>query len=142
MKKLILMFSVVLFIGTLSFCQSGGSKGTAKAEMIFKTTSHDFGKLKKGSDCSFEFVYKNAGDSILIITNVATSCGCTTPDWTKEPILAGKDGLIKVRYDSNRIGPFTKTITVVSNAKNTPVILTITGTIEDVQPQEQVQPKN
>ncbi len=141
MKKLFLMFSVVLFMGTLSFCQSGSSKGTGKAEMTFKTASHDFGKLKKGSDCAFDFTYKNTGDSILIITNVSTSCGCTTPDWTKEPIPSGKSGSIKVKYDSNRIGPFTKTITVVSNAKNTPVVLTITGNIEDVQAADQQQPK-
>jgi len=122
--------SLVLFIGSFSFCQTGDAKNQKQAEMTFKSLAHDFGKLKAGSDCSFTFVFKNTGKADILITNVSTSCGCTTPEWTKQPIKKNKEGNIKVKYDSNRIGAFTKTITVVSNSKNSPVTLTITGTIE------------
>jgi hypothetical protein len=131
MKRISVLFSVVLFISTLSFCQSGQSTNKDLSEMTFKVTSHDFGKLKKGSDCTFEFVFKNTGKSDILITNVSASCGCTTPEYSKEPVKKNLEGKIKVRYDSNRIGQFTKTVTILSNAKNSPIILTITGTIED-----------
>jgi hypothetical protein len=58
-----------------------------------------------------------------------TSCGCTVPEWPKEPIPSGNTGVIKVKYDTNRLGTFTKTITVMSNATNSAVTITIKGNI-------------
>ena len=101
-----------------------------KAEMTFKYTDHNFGTVANGSDVSYEFEFINTGKEPLVINNVSTSCGCTTPSWPREPIPSKGRATIKVRYDSNRIGNFSKTITVYSNAKNSPVVLSIKGSVQ------------
>ncbi|MBO4371784.1 MAG: DUF1573 domain-containing protein [Bacteroidales bacterium] len=101
-------------------------------EITFKYTEHNFGTMKSGSDISYSFEFINTGKEPLIINNVATSCGCTTPEWSKEPIPSKGRGVIKVKYDSSRIGSFSKTISVYSNAKNSPTVLSIRGNVEYV----------
>lgn len=117
----------IIFILLISMITIGAFAQKSKApHMIFKQTEHNFGTMNQGSDVSFDFVFKKSGRGLLAIQNVKSSCGCTTPEWTKEPT---KRGVIKVKYDSNRLGSFHKTITVYSNAKNSPIILTIKGNI-------------
>ncbi|MFH1005137.1 MAG: DUF1573 domain-containing protein [Bacteroidota bacterium] len=108
-------------------------------EITFNEISHDFGILQKGDECSYEFKFSNIGKEPLIISNCQASCGCTTPTCPKEPIAAGGTSVIKVKYDSNRIGVFSKTITITSNAKNSPGTLAIKGNIEG-PPQEETFP--
>lgn len=97
--------------------------------MAFQKDSHDFGTLAEGGAADFIFQFKNTGKEPLIIQKVQPSCGCTTPDWTKEPILPGKTGIVKASYGTQgRPGPFTKTLSVISNAGTK--VLTITGTVE------------
>lgn len=110
-------------------------------EIIFETDAHDFGTLQKGAPCEYEFKFKNNGKEPLIIQNAQASCGCTVPSFPKEPIMPGQGGVIKVKYDSNRIGAFTKTVNVTSNAKNSPKIITIKGKV-DAPPQEEQFPGN
>lgn len=98
-------------------------------EMTFKYTDHNFGTQNSGSDISYEFEFVNTGKNPLIISNVSTSCGCTTPEWTRQPVQSKERGVIKVKYDSSRIGNFSKTITVYSNAENSPVVLSIRGNV-------------
>jgi len=98
--------------------------------MTFKKTFHDFKSVWYKADATFEFVFKNTGKEPLIITKVKSSCGCTVPTWEKEPVLKNKTGTIKVKYDSDRIGQFQKSITVYSNAKNSPVELIISGEVK------------
>jgi len=102
-------------------------------EITFVKNLHDFGEIPNAGDGTYDFEFKNTGKEPLTITNVRTSCGCTTPSWPKEPIAKGKTGVIKVKYDTKRVGNFTKTITVTSNAKNPSEVLTIKG---KVLPQE------
>ena len=99
--------------------------------MQFASLVHDYGTIVKGSDGTCEFKFSNAGKTPLLIQNVSASCGCTVPEWTREPVQPGKSGSIKVRYNTAIISGFTKSITVVSNAKNSPVILTIKGVVTD-----------
>lgn len=88
----------------------------AQPKIAFDKTAHDFGKIAEGTAVSFDFVFENAGDQPLTIGNVAASCGCTTPFWTKEPVLPGAKGVISVSYNSQgRPGAFYKTISVISN---------------------------
>ena len=75
------------------------------------------------------FSFKNTGKEPLILTSVRASCGCTTPNWTREPVAPGDEGQIKVHYDTNRMNNFTKTITVQSNAGNGAVTLMIKGKV-------------
>lgn len=98
-------------------------------EITFVKNLHDFGEIPNKGDGTYEFEFKNTGKEPLTITNVRTSCGCTTPFWPKEPINKGKTGVIKVKYDTKRVGNFTKTITVTSNAKNSTEVLTIKGKV-------------
>ena len=129
MKKLVSLSILILFSFTVIFAQDAGTKAEKQAEMTFEYTEHNFGTMLQGSDVSYEFVYKNTGKAPLIISNVKKSCGCTMPKWSKEPLQKRKKGILGVKYDSKRLGHFRKTITVYSNAKNSPVVISIEGTI-------------
>ena len=92
----------------------------------------------KGADATHEFKFKNTGNQPVIIANVQASCGCTTPDWTKTPVLPGKMGVIKAMYNSaGRPGVFNKTVTVTSNATEPSKVLSIKGS---VLTKEQIKP--
>jgi hypothetical protein len=95
----------------------------------FENTVHDYGTIEQGSDGSYEFKFTNEGKTPLILSNVRSSCGCTVPSWTKEPVAPGKEGAIKVVYNTHNIGNFSKTVTVSSNAKNSEVMLQIKGNV-------------
>ena len=99
-------------------------------EIYFEKTTHDFGKIEYQGDGTCEFTFKNTGTEPLLLTNVRASCGCTTPTWPKEPLKKGEKGTITVKYNTRIIGNFTKTIRVYSNAKTTPIMLKITGTVQ------------
>lgn len=141
MKKLALVLGFCLSMGSIAFAQQtptnlSAPTGTAPivpastADIKFAKVEHDFGTIKQGGPSDCEFKYTNTGKEPLILSNCQGSCGCTTPTCPKEPVLPGKTASIKVHYDSNRVGPFTKTVTVTSNAKSGPVMLTIKGTVE------------
>jgi hypothetical protein len=92
---------------------------------------HDYGTIKQGANGTCEFTVTNTGDQPLIITNCQGSCGCTVPKCEKEPIKPGQKSTITVKYDTNRVGPINKSVTISSNAGNTPSkIVTIKGTVE------------
>ena len=114
-----------------------------KPTIKFDADSHDFGEVQeKEGPVSYVFKYTNTGTTPLIITQVQASCGCTTPEWTRQPLRAGESGNIKVTFDpANRTGTFNKTITVSSNAAQPTTMLRISGkvlqrpkTIEDIYP--------
>ncbi|MNY25399.1 hypothetical protein D3C86_1591790 [compost metagenome] len=106
----------------------------ASAQTIsFDKTTFDYGNVKAGSDGHRFFTVKNTGDKPLIISEVKPSCGCTTPEWSKDPILPGKEAKIKVGYNTGIKGAFNKLIEVYSNdpANNRSVIY-IKGNVEDI----------
>lgn len=97
----------------------------------FDKTVLDYGKIKNGADGHRIFTIKNTGDKPLIISKVQASCGCTTPEWSKDPIMPGKTSDLKVGYDTKIEGPFTKIIEVYSNdAENSRSVITIKGVID------------
>ena len=101
-----------------------------KAPIIkFEKLEHDYGTIQQDASGDCEFKFKNVGKEPLVLSNVISSCGCTIPSWPKEPILPGKSASIKIHYDSHRVGTISKTITVLSNATEERVILTIKGNI-------------
>ena len=107
MKKLLLLPALLLSLAT----------AWAQPKFNFTKETHDFGEIMEGKVASHEFEFVNTGNQPLIISHVQASCGCTTPYWTKEPVMPGKTGSIKASYNSNgRPGPFNKSITVTSNA--------------------------
>lgn len=108
--------------------------GSVSAQAVISTgqASHDFGEINEADGkVSHTFEISNTGDQPLVITRVIASCGCTTPEWTKEPIAAGQKGNITITFDpTNRPGPFAKTISVYSNGKTGSFILTVRGKVK------------
>ena len=103
---------------------------SAQAEITFETDVIDYGTIKKGDDGLREFKFTNTGSSPLFITQVRSSCGCTIPKKPKAPILPGEKGEIQVKYDTNRLGVFRKTITINTNVANASIIaLKIKGNV-------------
>lgn len=102
-----------------------------KAKIEFTSTSHNFGTISEnGGKAIHTFTFKNTGKAPLILTNVRAGCGCTTPEWSRQPVAPGASGNIKVSFDPrNRPGSFIKSITVNSNAENAVVSLTIRGKV-------------
>ena len=117
MKKLLLSFAVALtaLFSANTFAQEVKTGG---AEITFEKEVHDYGTIEKGGDPECTFVFTNTGNEPLIITKAKGSCGCTVPEWPKEPIAPGAKSAIKVKYDTNRVGPINKTVTITSNASN------------------------
>lgn len=102
----------------------------AQGVLKFNKETHDFGKVTEGPVVTYNFEVTNTGTAPVVITNAQASCGCTTPEWTKDPIMPGAKSTIKVGYNtSGRVGPINKTITVISNAENGTTILTIKGNV-------------
>lgn len=124
MKHLI----TILFIGLISFSVNAQEK-VAKIE--FKDTTVDYGIIEKGADGVRTFEFTNTGNAPLIISKVSSSCGCTVPKKPDGPIQPGETGEIQVKYDTNRVNPIRKTITVISNADTPTVALKIKGEVID-----------
>jgi hypothetical protein len=149
MKKfaLICLFASMAFIGN---AQNVEQKEVPEhgAKIRFEEMEHQYGTIMKGGNGDCEFVFWNDGDEPLILQNVKASCGCTTPTWTQKPVMPGQSGSIKVRYNTNNVGGFSKTVTVTSNAVNNDrVVLKIKGTVKqdqaaqpETKPQPQVKP--
>lgn len=121
MKKTVLM----LLVGLLSL----GIYAQETAKIEFKSETIDYGEIEKGSDGVRVFEFTNTGSSPLVISSVKSSCGCTIPKKPEEPIMPGKTGKIEVKYDTNRVGPIRKAITVTSNADTPTKVLKIKGNV-------------
>ena len=135
MKRLISLTLLMLLV-ILAYSQRKG------AYMDFKELEHNFGKITQDKPATYSFEFINTGDKPIIIHDVKTSCGCTTPHWTKRPVPPGAKGKITVEYQTlNSPGKFQKSIYVYSNAKNSPVKLTIKGEVlEKKNPIEELYP--
>ena len=97
--------------------------------MVFENETIDYGTINKNADGKREFVFVNNGNKPTVITNATGSCGCTVPTKPTEPIMPGAKGVIGVKYATDRVGQFQKTVTVTSNASEQPKVLTIKGNV-------------
>jgi hypothetical protein len=133
MKQVLLAFALVL-VATAGFSQVSASATPApKADMAvaaFDAQVFDFGKIKQGTPVTHEFTFTNNGTVPLIITNVQASCGCTTPDWSRDPIAPGGRGFIKATYSAAGVGTFNKSVTVMANVDGGNVQLQIKGEVQ------------
>lgn len=156
MKKIVLTLGLFVGLSTFLLAQDGHSANDGHnhgTETVTPTTPasladikldklvHDYGNIMQGGNGECEFKFTNNGKEPLVITNCMGSCGCTVPQCPKEPILPGKTSVIKVKYDTNRVGGIYKTVTVNSNAKSGVITLTIKGTVEQ-KPVEETFPEN
>ena len=130
---------LILFVGLLSLGVFAQEK-VAKIE--FKTDTIDYGTIEKGSDGVRIFEFTNTGNAPLIISSVKSTCGCTVPKKPEGPIMPGETGQIEVKYDTNRVNPIRKTITVISNADTPTVALKIKGEVIDSNKTSVLEKKN
>lgn len=116
---------------SVAVAQEGPVEVTDGAQIEFAKETHDYGEVAYGGNgqCTFEFT--NTGTQSLIISNAKGSCGCTVPQWPKEPIAPGETAEIIVKYDTKRPGAINKSVTITSNATNTPVkVIRIKGNVK------------
>lgn len=130
----------MIFLAAASFCmmaskaQAPATAGTptiqnpAADALVLKQTEHNFGQIPQGKPVFYYFEIVNNGEMPLKLDNVQASCGCTTPEWNKEPIVAGGTDRIKVGYNAAAEGYFEKQITVTYNGNQTKLIK-IKGTV-------------
>ncbi len=135
---------LLTFILAFSVFQVDAQTKSTKVDMEFSkiingAVAHDFGSIVYGANGKVDFTYTNKGTKPLIIKDVQSSCGCTVPTWTKEPVEPGKTGTITIVYNTTLPGAFSKTVVVTSNANNSPVRIEIRGKVNS-QPSD-IQPK-
>lgn len=119
MKKLFLLLSIAPIMGVSA--QIDPSAPGPK--LSFDHEVHDFDTIPQGGDGRCEFVLTNVGEEPLVISNFQSSCGCLVPSYDKEPVFPGKSTILKARYDTKRVGPFRKSLTLTTNAVDRPVVV-------------------
>ncbi|MCK5678920.1 MAG: DUF1573 domain-containing protein [Flavobacteriaceae bacterium] len=140
-KLLIFLFAIVLSAPLNAQTEEEIKKDYTGPVFEFENEIIDYGEIALNSDGNRVFIFKNIGKSPLIITTVRGSCGCTVPTKPEEPIMPGETGEIKVRYATNRVGPFSKTITITSNAFDATKILRVKGRVLDKPTNDELQKK-
>lgn len=134
MKKLVFLAAFAL-MATVVFGQATTTAPKADvAVAAFDNQNFDFGKIKQGVPVTHEFTFVNKGKVPLIITNAQPSCGCTIPDWSKDPILPGGKGYVKATYNAAAPGAFDKSVTVTANVENGVVLLRFHGEVVPTTP--------
>lgn len=122
-KTFTILIAFIAFLGLSSL-------DVAIGEFSFEKESHDFGNIQQGKPVSHEFTFSNKGDAPIIISEVRPTCGCSVADYTKTPVKPGESGVIKVIFNAEARGPFTKSFIVKSNTKTPIKNLTIRGKVE------------
>lgn len=131
MKKFALILCIGFFGLSINAQKQMTTKKVDENAPVFKFDKRvvNYGEIAHNSDGLRVLKFTNIGKSPLIISNVKGSCGCTVPTSPKEPIMPGKEGEIKIKYATNRIGPFSKTVTITSNASQPSVIIPVKGKV-------------
>ena len=130
MRNIVLLFVMIFGFSLMSMAQSEEKKTTNGPEITFEETVFDYGEIMLNGDGTHEFEFTNTGNEPLILSRPRSSCGCTVPTWPRQPILPGDKEKIKVTYNTNRAGAFNKSVTILSNAKNSSsVVLRIKGKV-------------
>ena len=142
MRKLLLVLLVLTSTSSLQ-----AQKFEHGPLVSFDKELYDFDTSPQGGNGECQFILTNVGDEPLIISNFQSSCGCLVGYYAKEPIMPGKTSILHARYDTNRPGPFTKSLTLTTNAVDRPVVvLRIKGVVrpkavETVHPGEPIVPE-
>ncbi len=134
MKRIFSIAVLAIMTFTISCSQTSRAENTIDIDaqgpsIEFTILVHDYGTIVQGDNGTCNFEFKNTGGEPLILQNVRSSCGCTVPSWPREAIKPGETSKIVVKYDTRRIGPISKSITVTSNGSDQPIILRIKGKI-------------
>lgn len=122
MKKVLITLSMLALVVGFAKAQGG-------PVMTLEKTEIDYGNVVQNSDGVRMFKFRNTGTEPLIIKNAQGTCGCTVPKWPNEPIKPGQTASIEVKYATDRLGSFTKTVSVETNEKTVKHVLTIKGNV-------------
>ena len=125
--KNILALLIICFASVAAFAQDEAASGP---KLSFETTEIDYGTIAQNSDPLRIFKFTNEGSEPLVIKTAKGSCGCTVPNYPKQPVLPGESANIEVRYDTKRVGPFQKTVTLTTNEEEATHVLRIKGKVE------------
>jgi hypothetical protein len=134
MNKMLLLALGLAFAGsyTAQAQTTAATTKTAGAQIKFTEEKYDFGSIKQGDVVDHVFKFKNTGTQPLVISNVQASCGCTIPDWTKEPVAPGKTGMISAKFNSaGKMGMQTKVLTIESNSAAGAATVSLVGEVKD-----------
>ena len=149
MKKLFAVLTILSLVCSVSLAQEKAidkvatdkiEKVTDGPVMTFVETVVDYGTIQQGSDPLRKFTFANTGTEPLVIKHARGSCGCTVPTYPKEPILPGEEAVIEVRYDTKRVGPFEKTVTLTTNEVGEKRVLKIKGKVLKAAEEQEAVP--
>ena len=131
MRFFFIIILEVVLVTTLTSCKTKSqiSDQEAVSKIEFSETIFNYGDIPFKSDGKCEFEFRNFSDKPLVINTVKTSCGCTNPVWPKKPVGPGETGIISTKYNTKITGAFQKSITVYSNAENSPAMLFVKGNV-------------
>ena len=121
MKKIFSLFVALFVFVAVGYAQKGVLK--------FASETHDFGKVEQGKPVTYVFEFKNTGSTPVIIDDAQASCGCTKPNWTREAVMPGKTGMVSATFNAAAMGPFNKSVTVISNAEAGNMMLYLKGEV-------------
>ena len=145
MKKLYFVLVLALCFSFNSYGQSNLAKGEKMEQkeltgpvMSFESTVVDYGKIAQHSEPLRSVKFTNVGTEPLVIKNARGSCGCTVPDWPKQPIMPGETSKIEVRYSTNRLGAINRKITITTNEGGEPHVLSVVGNVHKSEESEGV----
>lgn len=128
MKKFIMLTAFAFILGTNVYAQDDQMPQEGPI-MLFESTDVDYGTIEQNAEPLREAKFTNTGTEPLVIKNARGSCGCTVPIWPKEPIMPGETGTIEIRYDTKRLGPFSKTVKITTNEGADPHVLKVKGKV-------------
>lgn len=138
MKKYAILGILLLFVSVAFAQEAKVEPPVIKADgpiLTLEKNTHDFGDIYQGDVVEHTFKFTNTGNQPLLITNIQTSCGCTTPTWPRDPIMPGGKGELKVGFNSaGKMNKQTKTLPIISNSA-TDVSVTFTTNVLDKKPQ-------
>lgn len=118
-----------LFFTLIALCVATVVVASTLASFKWIETDHDFGKISQGKPVTVQFQFTNSGGEPLIVSDAKGSCGCTGVEYPKEPILPNQSGIVKATFNAAAIGPFTKSVTVFSNAAEGVTVLRFQGEV-------------
>ena len=143
MKKAALLLFIAAFSGAVN-AQDAKPAETPQVDdknapaFKFEVEEYNFGTIKQGENVTYEFKFTNTGAEPLMITNAQGSCGCTVPEWPKEPIKKGEKKNIRVTFNSTgKMGMQDKTVSIISNAKGGTKVLHLKGNVETPAPKSE-----
>jgi hypothetical protein len=123
--KSVITLTVLLSLSAAAFSQADASRPA----MAFADTTFHFGQIPQGTPVTHIYRFTNTGTAPLIISNVQVQCGCTSPEWTKSPVLPGETGYVAAQFNAAAMGHFSKFVTVISNATKTQQKLYFSGEV-------------